>query len=130
MGGRWRRTLSVIHNLRIAPPLLSKLHFHSPLLSKPHFPSPFFTNRFLTVAAAIPCHLDPDPLHLDGAPENDPSVKIPIKAFFLSTRFFPLLLFQFHSFLFSLLFSCSFRKCVFLRILFLFAYCSISLLVF
>ncbi|XP_012568298.1 protein RETARDED ROOT GROWTH, mitochondrial [Cicer arietinum] len=85
MGGRWRRTLSVIHNLRIAPPLLSKLHFHSPLLSKPHFPSPFFTNRFLTVAAAIPCHLDPDPLHLDGAPENDPSVKIPIKAFFLST---------------------------------------------
>lgn len=87
MGGRWIKTLSSVlynnnHRHILTPP-------SSPSLSKPHFP--FFINRFLTVAA-IPCHIDPDPIDLDhtrgfGAPEDDPCVKIPIKAFFLSTRF-------------------------------------------
>ena len=76
MGGRWIKTLSSLlyNNHRHIPTTTPS----SSLLSTPHF----LFNRFLTVAA-IP--LDPDPIHLD--PEDDPHVKIPIKAFFLSTRF-------------------------------------------
>lgn len=88
MGGRWRRTLSLLCNRIIS--VAATPSYSSPL-SKPHFfPSPFSTNRFLTVAAQPA--LDPDPHNPDpplgfGASEPDPSLKIPVKAFFLSTRF-------------------------------------------
>ncbi|WJX57355.1 hypothetical protein P8452_42926 [Trifolium repens] len=82
MGGRWIKTLSSLlhNNHRHIPTTTTTTTRSSLLLSK----TPFFLNRFLTVAA-IPCHIDPDPIHFHPHPDDDPSVKIPIKAFFLST---------------------------------------------
>lgn len=72
----------------LLPTSQSKRHFFSSPLSNN------LINRFLTFAAssAAPCHLDPDPHDPDlpygfGAPEHDQTVKIPVKAYFLSTRF-------------------------------------------
>ncbi|KAG5068171.1 hypothetical protein JHK85_000548 [Glycine max] len=69
MGGRWR-TLSLIYN-----------RINTSSSSKPHFPS-FY--RSLSLAAATSEIPDPDPIGF-GAPELDPCVKIPVKAYFLST---------------------------------------------
>lgn len=73
MGGRWR-TLSLIYN-----------RINTSSSSKPHFPS-FY--RSLSLAAATSEIPDPDPIGF-GAPELDPCVKIPVKAYFLSTRYLP-----------------------------------------
>lgn len=118
MGGRWR-SLSLLYN-RIAQPFSSLSSYSSSSsLLKPHFPSIFSINRFLTVAAAIPSHFDSDPSYDGfGYPEDDQYVKIPIKAFFLSTRFHstPNYYFiQVPSFIFSPLLPCQFRKWVALR---------------
>ncbi|RYR58614.1 hypothetical protein Ahy_A05g024475 isoform D [Arachis hypogaea] len=77
MGGRWR-TVSLLFN-RITS---------SSSLFKPRFPPPLSTNnRFLSFAAssAIPCSFDPDPTFGYEAPQDDQTVKIPVKAYFLCT---------------------------------------------
>lgn len=76
MGGRWR-TLSSFYN---------RITTSFSYSSKPHFPS---FNRSISLAAAATSEIpDPDPIGF-GAPELDPCVKIPVKAYFLSTRYLP-----------------------------------------
>ncbi|MED6206612.1 hypothetical protein PIB30_028474 [Stylosanthes scabra] len=80
MGGRWR-TMSLLFNRLTSSSSSSSLF-------KPCFPSPLsIKNRLLSFAAssAVPCSFDPDPTFGFGAPEDDQTVKIPVKAYFLST---------------------------------------------
>ncbi|CAL0318220.1 unnamed protein product [Lupinus luteus] len=87
MGERWRN-VSLLFN-RIAS---SYSYSYSYSKSKPLFPSLSFNNRFLSFSSssAASCHVDPEPNNPDlfhgfGAPEHEPHVKIPVKAYFLST---------------------------------------------
>ncbi|CAL0308082.1 unnamed protein product [Lupinus luteus] len=64
MGGRWR-TVSHLFNRVVSSQSNFLLH-----------------NRFLSAAH---CHVDPDSYNGLGAPEQDPTVKIPVKAYFIST---------------------------------------------
>ncbi|KAG5051477.1 hypothetical protein AAZX31_02G107200 [Glycine max] len=72
MGGRWR-TLSSFYN---------RITTSFSYSSKPHFPS---FNRSISLAAAATSEIpDPDQFGFVD-PELDPCVKIPVKAYFLST---------------------------------------------
>ena len=76
MGGRWR-TLSSFYN---------RITTSFSYSSKPHFPS---FNRSISLAAAATSEIpDPDQFGFVD-PELDPCVKIPVKAYFLSTRYLP-----------------------------------------
>lgn len=75
MGGRWK-TFSLFYN-RLTTSSSSSYS------SKSHFPS---FNRSLSLAAAPSEIPDPDPFEF-GAPDVDHTVKIPVKAYFLSTRY-------------------------------------------
>ncbi|BAT99082.1 hypothetical protein LR48_Vigan06g120500 [Vigna angularis] len=75
MGGRWK-TFSLFYNR-----LTSSSSSSSSSSSKSHYLS---FNRSLSLAAAPSEIPDPDPIGL-SAPDIDPTVKIPVKAYFLST---------------------------------------------
>ncbi|WVZ09787.1 hypothetical protein V8G54_014317 [Vigna mungo] len=77
MGGRWK-TFSLFYNR-----LTTSSSSSSSSFSKSHFLS---FNRSLSLAAAPSEIPDPDPNGL-SAPDIDPTVKIPVKAYFLSTRY-------------------------------------------
>jgi len=77
MGGRWK-TFSLFYKR-----LITSSSSSSSSSSKSHFLS---FNRSISLAAAPSEIPDPDPIGL-SAPDIDPTVKIPVKAYFLSTRY-------------------------------------------